>query len=115
MARTTRMKALKTEANKHGLVLVKASRNVEPATVVASTPAKTAKPKVWEATPKQRLARYNSQPAYWRGKASNSQRNRVIDAGGTVTAKTLAWQAAEQYAALKADENGLTFQPITRF
>lgn len=109
MARNTRMKALRTEANKHGLVLVKASRNVEQATVVAASDFDA------NAARDKRLARYQGQPDFWHGKMSKGQYKRLSDKGIAFSNKTLAWQAAEANAKHEAKANGQPYIAVTGF
>src|SRR3954468_371101 len=111
MARSTRIKALSTEADRNGFVLVpkgRTSRNVEPATVVAASD-------IAVIDRDKRLARYMGQADFWRGKMSKGQTKRLSSKGIKFTAKTLAWQASEANAQYEAKANGTPFLAVTRF
>lgn len=108
MARTTRRKALVTEAAKHGYVLVKQGDRTPKATVKEAAPIKAAKLPVWAFGPDARQARYDSQPNYWVKPASKAQRERC----GKLPAKATAKDAAECYAKLMQEANGMAFKPL---
>lgn len=91
-----------------------AHTTIAPIAIPATKPAPKGRQHTWQMSKADRRARYAAQREFFAGPATDAQIARVIREGGTAFGGMLAFEAAEEFAAIMAKRNGKRFHRIVR-